>query len=95
MSEYRFTLYVIRNTPSAQKAIADIRGICEEELTGYTLDIVDVQEHVEEAEQKKIWATPTLIKESPPPHRRFVGDFSRKEDVLAGLNINQSEEEPS
>jgi circadian clock protein KaiB len=48
------------------------------------------------AEREKILATPTLIKELPPPLRRIIGDLSDSGRVLAGLDlVRQSEESTS
>ena len=75
-------------TPRAELAIANLRRICEEELQGrYELEIIDVVEHPQQAEDAKILATPTLIKRLPPPLRRVIGDLSDKEKVLLGLNV--------
>jgi circadian clock protein KaiB len=48
---------------------------------------VDVLEHPQRAEDEKILATPTLIKQLPPPLRRVIGDLSDKEKVLLGLEV--------
>jgi circadian clock protein KaiB len=81
-------LFVTGKTPRAELAIANIRRICEEELKGqYKLDIIDVLEHPELAEDEKILATPTLIKQLPPPLRRVIGDLTNKEKVLYGLAV--------
>ena len=75
-------------TPRAEKAIANLRRICEEDLRGqYELQIIDVLESPELAEQDKILATPTLIKQLPPPLRRVIGDLSDKDKVLLGLEV--------
>ncbi|NTV45270.1 MAG: circadian clock protein KaiB, partial [Chlorobiales bacterium] len=42
------------------------------------------------AEEDRIMATPTLIKELPSPKRRITGDLSDTEKVLAGLEIQTS-----
>ena len=69
-------------------AIANLQRICEEELAGlYELEIIDVMEHPELAEDERILATPTLIKSLPPPLRRVIGDLSDKEKVLLGLEV--------
>jgi circadian clock protein KaiB len=61
----------------------------EEERPGaYEITIVDVLERPEEAEANRILATPTLIKKSPPPVRRIVGDMSDTSKVLSGLGLN-------
>lgn len=44
-------------------------------------------ESPELAERDKILATPTLIKQLPPPLRRVIGDLSDKEKVLLGLEL--------
>ena len=75
-------------TPRTEKAIANLRRICEEDLHGqYELQIIDVLEHPQLAEDEKILATPTLIKRLPPPLRRVIGDLSDKEKVLLGLDV--------
>ena len=93
MSTFVLRLFVTGKTPRAEVAIANIRRICDEELKGqYRLDVIDVLEHPELAEQEKILATPTLIKQLPPPLRRVIGDLTNKEKVLYGLAVRS---EPS
>ena len=75
-------------TPRAEQAIANLRKICDQDLSGrYELQIIDVLESPELAEQDKILATPTLIKQLPPPLRRVIGDLSDKDKVLLGLEV--------
>lgn len=77
-------------------AIANLRRICEQELGGqYQLEIIDVLEHPELAEEDKILATPTLIKQLPPPLRKVIGDLSDKEKVLLGLELHQHAQDAS
>ena len=81
-------LYVTGLTQKSERAIANMRRICEEELEGrYELVIIDALEHPQLAEDEKILATPTLIKELPPPLRRVIGDLSDTDKVLLGLYI--------
>lgn len=91
---YVLKLFVTGKSPRAEVAIANIRRICEEELKGqYSLDIIDVLEHPEEAENERILATPTLIKQLPPPLRRLIGDLTNKEKVLYGLAVRPESDE--
>jgi circadian clock protein KaiB len=88
MSEYRLKLYVTGQTPRAERAIANLRQLCEQELEGrYEVEIIDVLEHPQLAEQDKILATPTLVKFLPPPARRVIGDLSESDKVLLGLDL--------
>lgn len=88
---YILKLYVTGSSPRAEVAIANLRRICEDDLHGqYSLEIIDVLEHPDVAENDKILATPTLIKQLPPPLRRVIGDLSNKEKVLLGLEVRPS-----
>ena len=83
-------LYVAGSTPRATMAIENLRRICDKDLSGrYHLEIIDVLEHPELAEADRILATPTLIKQLPPPLRRVIGDLSDSEKVLLGLELRQ------
>ncbi len=88
LPRYVLRLYVTGTSPRAQVAIDNLRRICEQDLRGqYDLEIIDVLAHPEVAESEKILATPTLIKQLPPPLRRVIGDLSDKEKVLLGLEV--------
>ncbi|HJQ09529.1 MAG TPA: circadian clock KaiB family protein [Gemmatimonadaceae bacterium] len=84
------------SSPRTRTAIENLNRICAQELDGrYELEIVDVLEHPQRAEDERILATPTLIKQLPPPLRRVIGDLSDKEKVLLGLEVRQSNSAPS
>jgi circadian clock protein KaiB len=88
LSDYILKLYVTGKTAKTETAIANLRRICDDELHGrYLLEIIDVLEHPQLAEDDKILATPTLIKRLPPPLRRVIGDLSDKHKVLLGLEL--------
>jgi len=89
MDKYVIKLYVTGQTPRSQRAIDNLRRICDEELHGkYNLAVIDVLERPQLAEDEKILATPTVIKELPPPIRRIIGDLSDTERVLLGLDLH-------
>jgi circadian clock protein KaiB len=89
--QFHLTLYISGGSPRAELAVANLRQICDHELRGqYELEVVDVLEEPERAEEAKILATPTLIKQLPPPLRRVIGDLSDKEKVLFGLALQPS-----
>lgn len=87
-ARYILRLYVIGTTPSSCRAVVNLRRICDEHLaTGYDLDVVDVARHPERAVDAQIVAAPTLLKRSPLPQRRLIGDLSDTNRVLAGLDL--------
>jgi circadian clock protein KaiB len=88
MNKYLLKLFITGNTLRSSHAIINLRRICEEELGAeYELTIIDVLERPQVAEAEKILATPTLIKQFPPPVRRIIGDLSDTKQVLLGLEL--------
>ena len=88
MEKHRLRLYITGQTQRSRNAIRNLRTICEKELGGkYEMEIIDVLERPQLAEDEKILATPTLIKNLPPPLRRIIGDLSDTEKVLLGLDM--------
>lgn len=88
MAEYVIKLYVTGMTARAKRAIASLRRICQEQLAGrYDFQVVNVLEHPQLAEDEKLLATPTAVKELPPPVHRVIGDLSDRERVLLGLDL--------
>jgi circadian clock protein KaiB len=85
---YVLRLYVTGVTPQSARAIANIKKLCEEHLKGrYELDVVDLYQQPQLAQGEQIIAAPTLIKKLPLPQRRIIGDMSKSERVLAGLDL--------
>lgn len=88
MNKFKLRLYITGKTPKSERAIANLKEICENELDGlYELSIIDVLESPQLAEDEKILATPTLIKDLPPPLKRIIGDLSDSDKVLLGLDL--------
>jgi|SRR6185436_9515776 len=74
---YALRLYVTGATPSSSRAIAQLKAFCEKFLKGrYRLEVVDVYQQPELADEERILATPTLVKMSPLPLRRIVGSLA-------------------
>ena len=93
---YILRLYVAGLTPNSQRAIDNVQKICEAYLQGrYTLDIIDIYQQPSYAKQNQIVAAPTLIKELPLPLRKFIGDLSKTEQILAGLEIIKKPHQPT
>jgi circadian clock protein KaiB len=88
MNRIVLKLYITGNSVRSQQAIANIYRICQEDLGDqYNVEIIDVLEQPQRAEEEKIMVTPTLIKQLPPPLQRIIGDMSNTEKVLLGLDI--------
>ncbi len=87
-AKYVLKFYVTGQTPNSIKAIGNLKDILKNGLNDIcTLEVIDVLENPQLAEEDKIMATPTLIKISPEPARRIIGDLSDKKKVLLGLDL--------
>ena len=86
--KYVLTLYVTGLRPRSQRAIENIRRLCEEHLAGrYELQIIDIYQQPALAQGAQIIAAPTLVKKLPPPLRQIIGDMSDDGRVLVALGI--------
>ena len=85
---YVLRLYVTDATPKSARAIVNARRILEEHLQGnYSLEILNIAEHVAQATEDQIICAPTLLRLAPPPARRIIGDMSDVVRVLKGLDV--------
>lgn len=85
---YSLRLFVAGLTPRSSAAVSTLREICEQHLLGrYDLEVIDIYQRPDLANDVKLLAAPTLIKELPRPLRRFIGDLSNRQRILVGLDI--------
>ena len=85
---YVLKLYVTGMSLGSTKAIANIKAICEEYLTdNYDLEIIDIHKFPHSMYDNDIIASPTLIKKSPAPVKKLIGDLSDRAKVLKVLSI--------
>lgn len=88
MNRFVLRLFVTGQTSRTQIAVRNLTRLCTEHLgDAYDIQIIDVLEQPDLAEENRIIATPTLIKVQPPPMRRIVGDLTDSEKVLLGLDL--------
>ena len=85
---YLLRLYVTGPTSNSARAVINARRLCEEHLKGrYDLQILNVADNIKAALKDQIVAAPTLIKLSPPPVKRFIGDMTNTKRLMKGLNV--------
>jgi len=86
--EYVMRLYVTGATPRSTRAITNLRRLCEDHFPGrYKLEVIDIYQQPRLAAEGQIIAAPTLVKSLPAPLRKFIGDMSNTQSILAGLEI--------
>ncbi|MDH5478795.1 MAG: circadian clock protein KaiB [Nitrospinota bacterium] len=89
---YILKLYITGQTVNSVRAMENLKEICSGLAKDYELRIIDILKDPQLAEDDKIIATPTLVKELPPPLRKIIGDLSNTEKVLLGLDLVHKKE---
>ncbi|MES2881815.1 MAG: circadian clock KaiB family protein [Bacteroidota bacterium] len=87
--QFVLRLFVSGASPNSIRAIANLREICDQHLSGrYSLEIIDVYQQPLLAKDEELVALPFLIKKVPLPERKLIGDLSDTVKVLKTLGIN-------
>lgn len=81
-------LYIAGQTPNSIVAIANLKKICEDQLQGrYRIEVIDLLEKPQLAKGDQIIAIPTLVRRLPPPIKKIIGNLSKTERVIVGLDL--------
>lgn len=87
---FELRLYIAGQSPKSMRAVDNLRRACEEHLRDrYRLELIDLLEDPERARSDEIIAVPTLVRMSPRPLRRIIGDLSDTEKLLTGLQVDR------
>jgi circadian clock protein KaiB len=84
----RLRLYVAGVAPNSVRAIANARAMCNAHFVDHALEIVDLMIEPDRALADRVIVTPTLLKLSPAPTARVIGDLSdsvKLRSALSGL----------
>jgi circadian clock protein KaiB len=82
-------LYVAGQSPKSLLAVANLERFCNEYLPGrHEIEIVDLVEEPSLARTHDILAIPTLVRRTPAPLRKVIGDLSDTERLLSGLRLH-------
>ncbi len=86
--EVMLRLFVTGSSQRAARAIDAVQSICKEYLGNCVqIEIIDVLEQPDRAESERILATPTLIRQSPGPPRRVIGDLTDASRIIQLLGL--------
>lgn len=92
---YTFRLYVAGQSERSEAAAANLRALCDNHLAGrYELEVIDVVERPDVAEAERILATPTVVRLSPAPERRVIGDLSDHPRAASALGLPAPDQDP-
>ncbi len=89
--EVHLELYVINGAPNSDRALANLEQICKHENYNdviVKIDIIDVAANPLRLMQSGIIVTPTLLRISPLPEVRVLGNLSDRDKVERALGLN-------
>ncbi|NEQ26217.1 MAG: circadian clock protein KaiB, partial [Microcoleus sp. SIO2G3] len=90
---YVFRLFVSGHSAATEQTLQNLHQLLETSLRQpYTLQVVDVHKHPDQAEHDQVTATPTLLRAWPHPIRRIVGEFKDADRILQILAATDSRE---
>ena len=85
---WELRLYIAGQTPNSVAAISNLKKLCEDRLRGrYRIDVVDLLQRPQLAKGDQIVAIPTLVRKLPAPMKKIIGNLSKAERVLVGLDL--------
>ncbi|HEY1068566.1 MAG TPA: circadian clock KaiB family protein [Pirellulales bacterium] len=88
MDQHAFTLYIAGGSELADRAVANFKRFVATRLNGaYDLTIIDVIKEPRRARQARVVATPLLVRHSPAPLVKILGDLSEEAKVLTQLGL--------
>ena len=89
---YLLRLYIAGNGQNSQKALVNLRSLCQEYLEGrFTIETIDVVEDFQAAVQDNILVTPALILVAPLPRVTVLGNLSDRQKVLLALRVSEGD----
>ena len=94
--KYVLRLYVAGQTSHSTRAKNNVEKIADRFLEGLCdIEVIDILKTPNLAFEEGILAVPTLIRSSPPPLRKVIGDLSNTGNVLLGLGLNPMDDRKS
>jgi circadian clock protein KaiB len=88
-AHYLLRLYTAGNGLNSQKALANLRNICELRLEGrHTIETIDVVHDFQAAVRDNILVTPALILVAPLPRVVILGNLTDLPKVLTALRLS-------
>ena len=79
-------LYVAGEAPNSTRAVANLRALCAAHFDScHAIEIVDMLQHPLRALADGIIVTPTLLRLTPLPVQRIIGDLGDSGELLSTL----------
>lgn len=88
LNDWYLRLYIAGQTPRSLVAISNLYRIVDEYLKDHCeIEIIDLLENPGSGEYDRIMAIPTLVRLSPKPYCKIIGDLSNMKKTLLALEL--------
>ena len=85
---WHLCLFVTRESSASATAIVQLKRIVAEYLPPKSVvEVIDLYDDPERAEEEQVLAIPTLVRKTPEPVRRVIGDLSDIPRVLTSIGF--------
>jgi circadian clock protein KaiB len=89
---WNLRLYIAGKSARSLTALANLQKICDEHpACKYHLEVIDLLKNPRLAAGDQIIAVPTLVRLLPPPIKRLIGDLSKSQSVVVGLDLRSGQ----
>ena len=86
--QFKFRLYVAGEGPNSTQAIANLEALCREFLPGrHEIEVINVLREPYRALDDAVLLTPTLVRLSPAPVRKIIGNLNRRDPLVQALGL--------
>jgi circadian clock protein KaiB len=85
---WHLCLFVARESAASATAVVQLKRIVAEYLPANSvIEVIDLYNEPERAASEQVLAIPTLVRKSPKPVRRVIGDLSDIHRVLTSIGF--------
>ncbi|MDE0778599.1 circadian clock KaiB family protein [Nocardioides sp.] len=93
---HQFRLFIAGASPRSARARNNLVRVCDDTVPGdYAIEVVDVLDQPDLAEDFSVLATPLVVRVTPLPPRRAVGDFTDLQRLAAAMDLYRLPQEES
>lgn len=87
-AEWELRLYVAGQSPESIEVFTNLRALCEARISGrYRIEIIDLLKTPTLACEDQIVAVPTVVRKLPAPIKKIIGNLTKTERALVGLQL--------
>jgi circadian clock protein KaiB len=89
-----FWIFIAGGSPNSVRALANLYALCRKHFPeSHRIEVIDVLQQPMRARAEAILVTPTVVKVSPEPELRIIGNLSDEGEVLLALGLPQNQNE--